>query len=114
MKGTVIADPVILWLIDTDLDAANRYRPNVSTRHHGAPIAESQHHVIDPTNPSRALDDCIENRLDIGGRAADDAEHFGRCRLILQRLAQFGVALLDLLEEPDVLNGDDCLASESL
>ena len=57
------------------------------------PLTESQHHVIDPTNPGRALDDGVEDRLHVRGRAADDAEHLGRCRLMLQGLAQFRIAL---------------------
>ena len=60
-------------------------------------LAESQHHVIDPTNPRGALDDGVEDRLHVGGRAADDAEHLGRRRLMLQRLAQFCIALLSSL-----------------
>ena len=66
----------------------------MSPRNHGVSLAESQHHIIDPTNPCGALDDSVEHRLHVGGRAADDAEHLGRCRLMLQGLAQFRVALL--------------------
>src|SRR5215467_7892798 len=36
-----------------------------------------------------------------------------RCRLMLQRFAQFRVALLQLFEQPHVLDGNDRLASES-
>ena len=86
----VSSDP---WLINTDLDAANRYGTKMSPRNHQVPLVESQHHVIDPTNPGGALDDGIEHRLHVGGRAADDAEHFGRRRLMLQGLAQFRIAL---------------------
>ena len=75
-------------------------------------LVESQHHVIDPTNPGGALDDGVEDRLHVRGRAADDAEHLGRCRLMLQRLAQFRVALLQFLEQPHVLDGDHRLVGE--
>ena len=81
----------------------------MSPRNHSVPLAESQHHVINPANPRRALDDGVEDRLHVRGRAADDAEHFGRRRLMLQRFAQFRVALLDLLKQPHVLDGDYCL-----
>src|SRR5262249_41442009 len=64
------------------------------------------------TNPSGALDDRVEDRLHVGGRTADDAEHLGRCRLMLQGLAQFRIALLDFLEEPHILDGDDRLVGE--
>ena len=89
----MLAHPAKLWLINTDLDAANGYGTKMSPRNHSVSLAESQHHVIDPTNPRGALDDGVEDRLHVGGRAADDAEHLGRCRLMLQGLAQFRVAL---------------------
>ena len=50
-------------------------------------------HVIDPTNPRRALGNGIEDRLHVRRRTADDAEYLGRRRLMLQRLAQLCVAL---------------------
>ena len=85
----------------------------MSPRNHSVPLAESQHHVIDPTNPCCALDDGVEDRLHVRGRAADDAEHLGRCCLMLQRLAQFrvgGFQILSLIfnffKETDVLDCD--------
>ena len=60
-------------------------------------FSEPEHHVINPTNPRGALDDGVEHRLHVRGRAADDAEHFGGCRLMLQGLAQFRVAFADSL-----------------
>ncbi len=84
----------------------------MSPRNHSVPLAESQHHVINPTNPRGALDDGVEDRLHVRRRAADDAEHLGRCRLMFQRFAQFCVALAELLEQPDVLDGDDRLVGE--
>ena len=66
----------------------------MSPQNHSVPLAESQHHIINPTNPGGALDDGVENRLHIRGRAADDAEHLGRCGLMLQGLAQFCIAFL--------------------
>ena len=108
----MLAHPAKLWLINTDLDAANGYGTKMSPRNHSVSLAESQHHVINPTNPCGALDDGIEHRLHVGRRAADDAEHLGRCGLMLQRLAQFCVALLQFLEQPHVLDGDHCLVGE--
>ena len=75
-------------------------------------LVESQQHIVDPTNPCRALDDGVEHRLHVCGRTADDAEHLGRCSLVLQGFAQFCVAFLDLLEQPHVLDGDHCLIGE--
>ena len=69
------------------------------------PSTESQHHVINSANPRGALDDGVEHRLHVRRRAADDAEHFGCRRLMLQRLAQFRVALAEFFEQAHVLNG---------
>ena len=69
----------------------------MSPRNHSVALAESQHHVINPTNPRGALDDGVEDRLHVRGRAADDAEHLGGRGLMLQCLAQFCVALLSSL-----------------
>ena len=75
-------------------------------------FSQSQYHIIDPTNSGGALDDSIEHRLHVGRRAADDAEHLGRRRLMLQRLAQFCVAFLDFFEQAHVFDGDDRLSGE--
>ena len=61
-------------------------------------LAESQVDVINPTNPRGALDDGVEDRLHVCRRAANDAKHLGRRRLMLQGFAQFRIALLDLFE----------------
>src|SRR5262249_22469828 len=104
--------PAIMWLINTDLDTTKRYRPKMGSLNHNVLLPESQKHVINPTNPRRALDDGVEDWLYVGRRAADDAEHLGGCRLMLQGLAQFRVALLDLLEQPHVLDSNDGLVGE--
>src|SRR6516165_5516131 len=78
-------------------------------RNHHVSLAEPQHHVIDPTNPGSAFDDGVEDWLHVGWRAADDAEYFSRCRLMLQSLAQFRIARFEFLEQSDVFNGDDSL-----
>ena len=108
----MLVNPALAWLIDTDLDADSRYGTKMSPRDHVVTFAESQHHVIDPTNPGDALDDGVKDRLHVRRRAADDAEHFRSRRLMLQRLPQFCIALLDFLEQPNVLDGDDRLVGE--
>ena len=69
-------------------------------------------YVINPTNPSGAFNNGIENRLHIRGRAADDAQHLGRCRLMLQGFPQFGIALVDLFEQADIFDGDHGLGRQ--
>ena len=85
----------------------------MSTRNHSVPLVESQHHVIDPTNSGSAFNNGVEDRLHVRGRATDDAEYLGRCRLMLQGLAQFRVALLQFLKQPDVLDGDHSLTKQT-
>src|SRR5215468_437597 len=109
----MLAHPAKLWLINTDLDAADGYGAKMSPRNHSVPLLESLHHVIDQTNPGRALNDGIQYRLYVCRRAANDAEHLGRCRLMFQSFAQFCVAFLDLFEQPHVLNRDHCLVGKS-
>ena len=75
-------------------------------------LAESQDDIINSANPSGTLDDGVEHGLHVRRRAADDAEHLGGSCLMLQGLAQFCIALLDLLEQPHVLDGDYGLIGE--
>src|SRR5262249_37620266 len=113
MERAMLANPAMVWLINIDLDAANRDGTKMRPRRHNVPVAESQQHVINPANSRCALDDRVEDGLHVRRRAADDTEHFSRCRLMLQGLVQFRVAFLDFLEQPHVLNGDDSLRGES-
>src|SRR6516225_2238775 len=55
--------------------------------------------------PRGRLDQRVEHRLQIEGRAADDLEHVGGGSLLLQRLAQ-------LVEQAGVLDSDDGLTGE--
>src|SRR5262249_45989142 len=98
MKRAMLVHPAIPWLFNTDLGAGNGCGTKMSPRNHTVSLTEAQDHIIDPTNPGRALDDGIEHRLHVRGRPADDPEHLGRRGLMLQCLAQFCIALLDLLE----------------
>src|SRR5579872_1653315 len=57
--------------------------------------------------PSCLFDHRFEHHLQIAWRRIDDAEHFGRCRLLRQRL-------LGLVEQPRVVDGDHGLIGEFL
>src|SRR5262249_36842154 len=48
--------------------------------------------------PCCTLDNGIEDRLEVGGRVADDTQDLARRRLLLQHLGQLAVAGLQLLE----------------
>src|SRR5262249_45832421 len=49
-----------------------------------------------------ALDDRVEHRLGVAQRIADDAKNPGGRRLLLQRLAEIGRALAQLVEQPSI------------
>src|SRR5262245_46692520 len=83
VERAMLTHPAILWLINTDFDAANRHGTKMSPRNHHVPLAKSKYHIINPANPCRALDDGIEDRLHVSGRTANDAEHLGSRRLML-------------------------------
>src|SRR5262245_2774808 len=74
VERAVLAHPAILWLINTDLDAAhgNGYWTKMRPRNHCVSLAESQYHIVNSTNPRRALDNGVEDRLHVRRRAADD------------------------------------------
>src|SRR4029434_81849 len=106
------AYPANLWLINTNLCAFDGHGTKMSPRNDHGPLAKSQCQVFDPAPPRGALDDGVEYRLHVGGRAADDPEHLGSSSLMLQGFPQFCVALLEFLEQPYVFNRDHGLIGE--
>ena len=110
----MLTHPAKLRLINTGFWASNGHGTKMSPRNRNVTFTQSQQHIINPANLCRTLDDCVKNRLHVGGRAADDAEHLGSCRLMLQRLAQFRSALLKFFEQADVLDGDYGLVGKGL
>ena len=112
----MLAHPAKLWRINTDLDAANGYGygTKMSPCNHRVPLAESQHHVINPTNLRRALDDGVEHRLHVGGRAADDAEHLAMSPSDAPALRAIRHCAPEFLEQAHVLDGDNGLIGEGL
>src|SRR5262245_9064587 len=112
----MLAHPAIVWFINTDLEEGRvyGYGTKMTPNNQSVPLADSHHHVINSTNPCRALDDSVEDRLHVRRRTADNPEHLGCCRLMLQGLAQFCIALLDLFEKPHILDGDHRLRCKGL
>src|SRR5262249_2823868 len=86
MQRAMLVHPAIPWLFNTDLGAHNGCGTKMSPRNHTVSLTEAQHHIIDPTNPSNAPNNGIEDRLHVRWRTADNAEHLSRCRLMLQGL----------------------------
>src|SRR5215470_12768354 len=89
MKCALLAQPARYRLVDTDLDTALGYRTKMRPPNHSIALSKPQHHIINPTNFCRALDDGVKDRLHVRRRATDDTEYLRRSRLMLQRLAQF-------------------------
>ena len=78
------------------------------------PLAIEPCHVADlgTTQPDGAVHDRIEDRLNIGGGPADDAQDFAGRRLLFQRIGQLCVARLQFREQKHVLDGDHRLRGE--
>src|SRR5262249_55522178 len=112
MERPVLTQPRVQWCVHIGLDVPNWYGTKMSPCNHYVTVAKAEDHIVYPTNLCRAFDDRIEDRLHICRRAADNPEHLRRRRLMLQSLAQFCVALLDLFEQSDIFDGDDSLISE--
>src|SRR5262249_40820991 len=115
MQRAMLDYPAKSWFINTDLlvRKTDSDRTEPRPRNEIVPVAKSQSQIIDSTDLSGAFDNSIEHRLNIGGRSADNPEHLGRCRLMLQGFTQFCVALLKLFEQPHILDGDHRLVRES-
>ena len=60
------------------------------------------------------LGDGIEHRLQFGRGAANDRENVTRRRLLLQRFGEIAVFRFQLVEQADVLDGNDGLIGEGL
>src|SRR5262249_53668054 len=98
MESAVLPDPAKVFLTNADPGKTRWYGTEVSPRNHNVAFAEPQQHVINATNPGRALNDSVQHRLHVRGRAADDPQHLGSRGLMFQGLPQFCIALLDLLK----------------
>ena len=70
--------------------------------------------VAGPAEARRAPDHRIQDRLEIGGRGADDPQDVGGGRLLLECLGEIAVARIQLLEQAHVLQRDDGLVGEGL
>src|SRR5262249_39704049 len=113
VERAMFAHPAKLRLIKTDVassDSGNRSK--MSARHEDVRFGKSQQDIVDPTHPGGTLHDGIKNWLHVRRRAADDTKHLGRRGLMFQSLAQFCVALLDLLKQAHVLDSDHGLIGE--
>ena len=77
VEGAMLPHPALLWRhpvpISTTAQWVRVWDQNGIAQNHRVPLAESQQHVIDPTNPRGALDDRVEDRLHVGGRRLTDA-----------------------------------------
>jgi hypothetical protein len=67
-----------------------------------------------PQSRGGGFDHCVQHRLDIGGRAADDVEHVAGRGLVFERFLEVSGALLQLPIGLGAGNGDDRLLGEGL
>ena len=77
-------------------------------------IDAENHSIGRVAQPRGIFRDHIQHRLDIRRRAGDHAQNLARRGLLLQRFGELAVASIELVEQPDVFDRDDGLASEGL
>ena len=63
---------------------------------------------------SSVLDDSLEYWMNVRWRTADNRKNLARSGLLLQGLGEIAIAVLEFLEQADVLNCDNRLCSEGL
>ena len=79
-----------------------------------SPFIQIHEAELRAANARRVLQHALEHRLQIAGRSADHAQHFGRRRLLLQRFRQLARSCLHLLEQPHIADRDHGLVGEGL
>jgi len=89
-------------------------RPMPCRNTHNVPVDSGHYDVRSLTEPGGILNDRLEHRSEICGRARDDMQDLSRCRLLFQGLGELPVARLQVREEAHVLDRDDGLVGEGL
>jgi len=69
---------------------------------------------IGAAKPGGRFDHCVQHRLHIGGRAADDIEHVAGRGLVFERFFEVARAGLQFTEQPRVLDRDHRLGRKVL
>ena len=77
-------------------------------------VANDDQRARAAAEPVGVVNDGVVDRREVEPRSADRIEHLAHRRLSLQRLPQFGVALLDLAQQARVLDCDGRLVGEGL
>src|SRR6516165_10122731 len=73
-----------------------RYTPRTRHRAVGLALAYCDRCDIRAAKPGNRFDYCVQHRLHIGGRAADDLEHVAGRGLVLERLVALSSAFAKL------------------
>ena len=83
-----------------------------ATARNASPSRRYKRAELGLANARRIRQHRLEYRLQLAGRAGDDAQHLRGRGLLLQRLAQIIGALPQLVKQPRVLDGDHRLLGE--
>ena len=104
--------------------AVGRLEQRAEVRLHGGPVRrhESFRTALDERDRARftaaefrrLVQDPLQDRVALARVLADQPQHFGGCCLQLQRLGEFGIALLDVREQACVRDGVAGLGGERL
>ena len=95
---------------------AFRFRCSGRTRHIAVDLAVAycDRRGIGAAKPGGCFDHCVQHRLHIGGRAADDLEHVAGRGLVFEQLLEVAGALLQFAIGLGAGDGDDSLLGEGL
>jgi hypothetical protein len=88
-------------------DGAEGDRPIMGHENEAVAVTAEDAGLLRPAQPGGALRHGVENRLDVGRRAADHPQDLSRRRLLFE-------GLFRLVEQAHVLDGDDGLVGEGL
>ena len=88
--------------------------PRLGARHSAVnlAIAHPDSCEIGAAKPGGRFDHCVQHRLHIGGRAADDVEHVARRGLVFERFFEVARAGLQFAEQPRILHRDHHLVGK--
>ena len=70
------------------------------------------HRLVGAAEAGHCLHESVEHRLEVNGGVADDLEHVGGRRLLLEGFLQIAALGLYVMEQPRVLDSNDGLSGE--
>ena len=109
---SMTAHPAVQLRLMGHLSLPARYRPMMRTWLKVVTDLETHDRVIGAAKFAGALDNGLEHRSNIGRRGCDHAEDVAAAGLVYKCLGQVACLGLNLIEQPDILDGDHRLVGK--